>query len=73
MTETYDGVDLDRFAFDSFGEPVLRLAIGMELYFPRPMHQYRAQVLEVWKRFLAWRGDDVMTWTRLGGGNKSRK
>lgn len=73
MTETFDGVDLDRFAFDSFGEPVLRLAIGMELYFPRPMHQYRTQVLEVWKRFLAWRGDDVMTWTRLGGGNKSRK
>jgi len=72
MTDTFDGADLERFAFDSFGEPVLRLAVGMELYFPRPMHQYRAQVLEVWKRFLAWRGDDVMTWARLGGGNKSR-
>jgi hypothetical protein len=73
MTTNFDGVDVDRFAYDCFGEPVLRLSVGMELYFPRPMHHYRRQVLEVWNRFLAWRGSDVMTWARLGGGNKSRK
>jgi hypothetical protein len=73
MTTTYDGVDIDRFARDSFGEPEIRLSIGMELYFPRPMPLYRQQVLEVWNRFVAWRGSDVMTWARLGGGIKSRK
>jgi len=45
----------------------------MELYFPRTMPQYREQVLEVWNRFLKWRSSEVMTWARLGGGNKSRK
>lgn len=73
MTTMFDGVDVDRFALDGFGRPALRLSIGMELLFPRPMPQYREQVLEVWKRFLAWRGTEVMTWARLGGGNKSRK
>lgn len=73
MTQIFDGIDVERFARDSLGEPETRLSIGMELYFPRPMPQHRAQVHEVWKRFLAWRGDDVMTWARLGGGNKSRK
>ena len=61
MTTTYDGIDVDRFALDNFGEPDVRLALGMELYFPRPMHQYREQVLEVWRRFLAWRGTETMT------------
>ncbi len=73
MTVAFDGVDVDRFAVDGVGEPAIRLAIGMELYFPRPMPQYREQVLEVWNRFLAWRGREVLTWARLGGGNKSRK
>lgn len=73
MTTTFDGVDVERFAYNRFDEPALRLAIGIELYFPRPMYQYREQVLEVWNRFLAWRGHDVMTWARLGGGTKDRK
>lgn len=73
MTATFDGVDTDRFALDNFGEPAIRLAVGMELYFSRPMSQYREQILEVWNRFLAWRGAQALTWARLGGGNKSRK
>ncbi|MCX4240178.1 type VI immunity family protein [Paraliomyxa miuraensis] len=73
MTTTYDGVDVDRFAHDSFGKPAIRLEIGMELFFGRPMAAYREQVLEIWNRFLAWRGTEVMSWARLGGGNKSRK
>lgn len=73
MTETFDGVDVDRFAHDSFGAPGVRLSVGMDLFFMRPMAAYREQVLEVWNRFLTWRGADVMTWARLGGGNKSRK
>jgi hypothetical protein len=73
MTDTFDGVDIDRFAHDSFGAPQIRLSVGMDLFFMRPMAAYREQVLEVWNRFLAWRGTDTMTWARLGGGNKSRK
>jgi hypothetical protein len=70
---TFEGIGIDRFAHDNFGEPTIRLSIGMELYFGRPMAVHQAQVLEVWNRYLAWRGRDVMTWARLGGGNKSRK
>lgn len=73
MTAVFDGVDVDRFAHDSFGAPEIRLSIGMDLFFMRPMAAYRQQILELWNRFLAWRGADVMTWARLGGGNKSRR
>lgn len=72
MSTVFDGIDVERFAYDNVHEPAMRLAVGMELFFQRPMHRYRKQVLEVWNRFLAWRGREVMTWARLGGGNKSR-
>lgn len=72
MTVMFDGVDVDRFALDNFDDREIRLSIGLELYFMRPMTAHRHEVLEVWKRFLAWRGATTMTWARLGGGNKSR-
>lgn len=70
---TLDGTDLARFAHDLHGQPVLRLALGLTLYFPRPMREHRAQVLRTWQRLLDWRGRDSFTWARLGGGNKTRK
>ncbi|MFK7999103.1 MAG: hypothetical protein AB8H86_05880 [Polyangiales bacterium] len=35
--DTYDGQDADEFAFNNFGDPMLRLSFGVDLFFPRPM------------------------------------
>ena len=73
MSDAFDGVSVDRFTVIERVEPVVRLSLGIDLYFPLPMRQYQGQVLELWNRYLAWRGSSTMTWARLGGGNRSRK
>lgn len=68
-----DGITEDTFYLERFNEPVLRLGIGLNLFLPRPFRDNREAVLASWHRILAWRGRETFTWTRLGGGNKSRK
>lgn len=71
--DNYDGQDADAFAFNNFGDPMLRLSFGVDMFFPRPMDAYREDVLGVWNALLDWRGRKRFTWARLGGGIKSRK
>lgn len=52
---------------------MLRLSLGVDLFFPRPMDDYREDVLGVWNALLDWRGRERFTWARFGGGIKSRK
>lgn len=69
----FDGVDTSVFAVGDDAHPAVRLSLGMDLFFGRPMDDYRDGVLGLWEALLDWRGRDRFTWARLGGGNKSRK
>ncbi len=69
----FDGVDPELFIVGEPADRDLRLAIGLDLHFGRPIDDYRDELLQVWDTLLQWRGRDRFTWARLGGGNKSRK
>src|SRR4051794_29200871 len=66
--------DKTRKAFDLFedDEQIMRLGLGMTLFFPRPFEAARTGVWELWQRYVAFVGKDKFTWARLGGGNRSR-
>ena len=55
------------------GELELQLSMGMVLFFGRGLEIHGKQVLALWNELLDWRGREVFSWARLGGGNKSRK
>jgi hypothetical protein len=55
------------------GETELQLSFGLVLHFSRDMAVHGPEVKALWDELLDWRGRQVFTWARLGGGNKSRK
>jgi len=55
------------------GTPIMKLGLGMRLFFPRPFHKVRTSLKTLWDRYLEWVGKGTFTWARLGGGNRSRK
>ncbi len=69
----FDGVDTELFVVGKPTDLDLKLSIGLDLHFGRPMDEHREEVLAVWEALLDWRGRERFTWARLGGGNKSRK
>lgn len=54
-------------------EHIMRLGLGMNLFFPRPFKDVKSSIWELWQRYLAFVGENSFTWARLGGGNRSRK
>lgn len=63
---------LNQFEVRQGSEIIMRLGIGMTLFFPRPFSEAREAVLANWEEFQRLAGPDRFTWARLGGGNKSR-
>jgi hypothetical protein len=67
-------MDLSKFeARGVGGELELRLSMGLMLFLTPDFQRHGKQTLALWNDVLGWLGRDVFTWTRLGGGNKSRK
>ncbi len=66
-----DPVVISEFDFDQDGERVMKLGVGLTLFFDRPFARHHAGVASLWRKYRALTGDGF-TWARLGGGNKSR-
>ena len=66
-------IPLERFDLMEYDRRIMRLGLGLNLFFPRPFKDVREKIFELWQSYLKFIGKDVFTWARLGGGNKSRK
>jgi hypothetical protein len=66
-------IPFERFDLMEYDKRIMRLGLGLHLFFPRPFRDVREDIFELWKAYLSLIGKDLFTWARLGGGNKSRK
>jgi hypothetical protein len=53
-------------------ELIMKLGLGLTVFFARPFEQHHETIWGLWQKYLALAGKDRFSWARLGGGNKSR-
>lgn len=65
-------LDIDAFNISQGSEPIMKLGLGLTLYFPRPFQNILPSLHAFWADYLSFVPPDTFTWARLGGGNRSR-
>lgn len=69
---TVKKLHLKLFELSQGSRQIMHLGLGMTLFFPRPFGDVRAAMWDLWQKYLAFVGKEKLTWSRLGGGNRSR-
>lgn len=54
-------------------ELIMRLGVGLTLYYPRPFASVRENLWHLWQRYSEVVDVKRFSWARLGGGNRSRR